>query len=134
MGRHRGDAGDRLGCRQSAAELTAEQIHQLGLQGVARIRAEREKVKTQLGFQDELQALFTSLENDPRNYFTNGKKLLVAYQELEKKIDSKLPLEFDVFPAHDDEVREIEPYRAQRAAGPPTSWGHLTARGRASAM
>jgi uncharacterized protein (DUF885 family) len=47
-GRHRGEAGDRLGCRQSAAELTAEQFHQLGLQEVARLRAEGKKVSPRL--------------------------------------------------------------------------------------
>src|SRR5262245_61737949 len=49
-------------------DMAPERIHELGLQEVARIRAEMIAVKEQVGFQGDLDAFFRYLETDPRFY------------------------------------------------------------------
>ena len=50
----------------TTTDLTAEQIHAIGLKEVARIRAEMEKVKDQAGFKGTLPEFFTYLRTDPK--------------------------------------------------------------------
>jgi uncharacterized protein (DUF885 family) len=97
--------------------MTAEEIHQLGLSEVARILDEMDRVRQQVGFKGDLQAFFDFLENDPQFYFTRGADLIEGYQVLKRRIDAALPKLFSVFPKADYEVREVEAFRAESAAG-----------------
>ena len=111
--------------------MTAEEIHQLGLSEVARILGEMDKVRQQVGFKGDLQAFFNFLETDPQFYFTNGADLLQGYRDLKLRIDAALPKLFSVFPKADYEVRPVEAFRAQSAAGgvvPAAVGGRLAAR------
>ncbi|MGB5103171.1 MAG: DUF885 domain-containing protein, partial [Steroidobacteraceae bacterium] len=101
----------------TTTNMTAEEIHQLGLGEVARILGEMDRVTEQVGFEGDREAFFTFLETDPRFYFTNGADLLRGYHELKVRIDAALPKLFSVFPKADYEVREVEAFRAQSAAG-----------------
>jgi len=97
--------------------LPAEDIHQLGLREVARIRGEMLAVKDQVGFKGDLDAFFKFLEEDPRFYFTNDRDLLSAYQEVKTRIDALLPKMFSDFPKADYEIRPVEAFRAASSAG-----------------
>jgi uncharacterized protein (DUF885 family) len=101
----------------TTTELTPDAIHELGLKEVARIRGEMEQVKTQVGFKGELAAFFKFLQEDPRFYYDNADALIQGYRDLKKTIDAKLPKLFSDFPKADYEVRAVEPFRAQSAAG-----------------
>jgi uncharacterized protein (DUF885 family) len=107
--------------------MSAEEIHRLGLSEVARIRAEMDGVRQQVGFKGDLPAFFEFLETDPRFYFTRGADLLEGYRALKTRIDAALPKLFSVFPKADYEVREVEAFRAESAAGgsyqPPSADG-----------
>jgi uncharacterized protein (DUF885 family) len=96
---------------------SADEIHALGLSEVARIRGEMEAVKRQVGFQGDLDAFFTFLEEDPRFYFTNEAELLGAYRDVKRRIDALLPKLFSDFPKADYEIRPVEAFRAASAAG-----------------
>ena len=98
-------------------DLPPEQIHQLGLQEVARIRAEMLGVKQQVGFPGDLDAFFKYLEDDPRFYFSSEQELLDAYRDVKRRIDALLPKMFSDFPKADYEIRPVEPFRAASAAG-----------------
>ena len=102
---------------QTTTSLGTEEIHRLGLAEVARIRGEMEQVKRQVGFQGDLPAFFKHLEDDPANTFASPAQVLAAYAALKAEINARLPKLFDVFPKSDYEVREVEAYRAQSAAG-----------------
>ena len=52
-------------------DLTAEQIHQIGLDEVARIKGEMQAIMKQVGFQGDLPAFFKHLRTDPKNFFPN---------------------------------------------------------------
>ena len=97
--------------------LTPEEIHKVGLGEVARILGEMDQVRRTVGFEGDLEAFFTHLETDPQFYFTKGEDLLAGYRELKVRIDAALPKVFSVFPKADYELREVEAFRAQSAAG-----------------
>jgi uncharacterized protein (DUF885 family) len=97
--------------------MTADEIHALGLSEVARILGLMDQVRQAVGFSGDLEAFFTFLETDPQFYFTRGEDLLAGYRELKLRIDAALPKLFSVFPRADYEVREVEAFRAQAAAG-----------------
>ena len=98
-------------------DLPPDQIHQIGLDEVARIRAEMIAVKEQVGFQGDLDAFFRHLEDDPQFYFDNEQQLLEAYRAVKRRIDALLPKLFADFPKADYEIRPVEAFRAASAAG-----------------
>jgi uncharacterized protein (DUF885 family) len=63
----------------------------------------------------------------PQFYYDNGDALIQGFRDLQKNIDAKLPKLFKDFPKADYEVRAVEPFRAQSAAGgfyqPPSADG-----------
>ena len=98
-------------------DVAPERIHELGLQEVARIRAEMLAVKQQVGFNGDLDAFFGFLEEDPRFYFGSEQELLDAYRDVKRRIDALLPKLFADFPKADYEIRPVEEFRAASAAG-----------------
>jgi len=101
----------------TTTSMTPEEIHELGLREVARILAEMDKVRQKVEFKGDLPAFFTYLRDDPQFYYTRGEDLVAGYRQVKKRIDAQLPQLFSVFPHADYEVRAVEPYRAQSAAG-----------------
>lgn len=97
--------------------LTPDQIHEIGLKEVARILGEMEAVRQQVGFEGDLKAFFKYLQDDPKFYFTKPADLLAGYRALQKKINGLTPKLFDIAPKADYEVREVEAFRAESAAG-----------------
>ncbi len=71
----------------TTTDLTAEQIHQIGLKEVARIRAEMEKVKAEVGFKGTLAEFFEYLRTDPKFFYKTPEELFTAYEAISKRID-----------------------------------------------
>ena len=82
----------------TTTNLTSDEIHNLGLSEVKRIRAEMERVKESTGFKGSLAEFFTFLRTDPRFYHTDRESLLVAYRDIAKRIDPELPRLFGTLP------------------------------------
>ncbi|MGW8368680.1 MAG: DUF885 domain-containing protein, partial [Gammaproteobacteria bacterium] len=97
--------------------MSAREIHELGLAEVARIRAEMEQVRDEVGFEGDLAAFFAFLKNDDAFYYDDADQLLDGYRELKQRIDALLPALFSDFPKADYEIREVEAFRAQSSAG-----------------
>jgi len=97
--------------------MNAREIHELGLAEVARIRAEMEQVRDEVGFEGDLAAFFAFLKNDDAFYYDDADQLLDGYRELKQRIDALLPALFSDFPKADYEIREVEAFRAQSSAG-----------------
>src|SRR3546814_302676 len=55
--------------RNTSTDMTAEQVHELGLSEVKRLRGELEKVQAQIGFEGDLQAFFKHMQDDPARLF-----------------------------------------------------------------
>ncbi len=101
----------------TTTHLTADEIHQIGLAEVARIRGEMEQVRQQVGFSGDLHQFFRSLQADPRFFEPSAAKLLDDFRALKKRIDTLLPSMFSEFPKADYQVRAVEAFRARSAAG-----------------
>ncbi len=96
-----------LAAYYTTTSLTPAQIHAIGLEEVARIRAEMEKIKAQVGFQGDLQAFFTHLRTDPKFFHRTPDELLQAYGALAKRIDPELVKVFHTIPRLPYGVRPI---------------------------
>ena len=103
--------------------LTAEQIHATGLAEVARLRAEMEAIRNEVGFKGDLPAFFAELrdnKDNPRYYYPNtdeGRQAYIADATAAiEKIKTVLPKYFGILPKADLVVRRVEPFREQPGA------------------
>ncbi|MFZ5637132.1 MAG: DUF885 domain-containing protein [Pseudomonadota bacterium] len=104
--------------RQSTTtDLTPAQIHQIGLDEVARIHGEIRKVMQQVGFKGTLQDFFKYMREDKRFEYPSEEALLKHYRSLEEKINRRIPEQFSLMPKAGFEIRPVEAYRAKSAAG-----------------
>ncbi|MFC4161049.1 DUF885 domain-containing protein [Chitinimonas lacunae] len=101
----------------TTTDLSPAQIHRLGLDEVARLRAEMEKVRQRVGFQGDLHQFFDHLKTDPRYYYRRGDEVIAGYQALKARINARLPQLFATLPKQDYVIREVEAFRAASAAG-----------------
>lgn len=81
---------DFLAASFTTTDLSADAIHAIGLKEVARIRAEMEKVKAEVGFKGTLAEFFDHLRTDPRFFHKTPEELFTAYQAISKRIDPEL--------------------------------------------
>ncbi len=104
----------------TTTELTADQIHQIGLNEVARIQREMEAVKAQIGFTGSLQDFFALLKTDPRFQYPNtaeGKEqYLTDARAFVAQVMDVAPQWFSTLPKAALEVRAVEPFREATAA------------------
>ena len=96
--------------RSTTTDLTAEQIHALGLREVARIRAAMEQVIIDSGFDGDFDAFTEFLRRDPQFYFTNKEDLMREYRDIAKRADAELPALFGVLPRLPYGVKMIPSY------------------------
>ena len=96
--------------RSTTTDLTAEQIHALGLREVARIRAAMEQVISDSGFEGDFDAFTEFLRRDPQFYFTNKEDLMREYRDIAKRADAELPALFGVLPRLPYGVKMIPSY------------------------
>ena len=96
---------------------TPEEINKIGLQQVAMLRAEMEKVKTQLGFKGSLEEFLTSLKTDKKAMpYKTPEEVIAAFNGILKKIEPKLPSMFTKFPKTPFEIRRTEKFREASAS------------------
>ena len=100
--------------------MTADEVHDYGLQEVARILAEMETIKKDVGFEGTLQEFFTFLREDPQFFFPDtdeGREgYLAAAREHLAFIEARLPDYFGILPRGSLEVKRVEPFREQPGA------------------
>jgi uncharacterized protein (DUF885 family) len=82
----------------TTTQMSADQIHQTGLQEVARIRAEMQQVIEQLKFEGDINQFIDFLRTDPQFYAKSADELLKHASYFAKKIDAKLPQLFYKLP------------------------------------
>ncbi len=101
----------------TTTDLTPAQIHQIGLDEVKRIHGQIEGVMKQVGFKGSMKEFFAFMQNDPRFSFKDEPALLAYYRGLEAKINQRVPEQFTLIPKAPFEIRPVEAFRAQSAAG-----------------
>jgi uncharacterized protein (DUF885 family) len=108
---------DHLVRASTTTDLTAEEIHAIGLAEVARIHREMEGVMREVGFGGTLQEFFRHLQTDPRFRYTSREEMLADYRDAQARIDASTDRLFDVRPKADYEIRPVEEFREQSASG-----------------
>ncbi len=108
---------------QTTTSLTANEVHEIGLTEVARLRDEMQSVKDAFGFEGTLPEFFTYLretKEDDRLYYPNDDEgrqgYIVDATAAIDKIKAELPNYFGILPKADLEVKRVEPFREQDGA------------------
>jgi uncharacterized protein (DUF885 family) len=83
---------------RTTTSLTPQQIHELGLSEVKRIRAEMDKVIQQSGFKGDFNAFLKFLRTDPQFYYTSADELVRGYRDICKRADPELARLFGKLP------------------------------------
>ncbi|MBI1339822.1 DUF885 family protein [bacterium] len=103
--------------QQTTTDLTADQIHELGLAEVARIHAEMEAIKQKVGFEGSLPEFFDAMRADKRFLLPNtdaGRAEYIAIAEgYIGAMKAKLPELFGRLPKADVVVRRVESFREE---------------------
>ena len=79
-------------------DLTPDQVHEIGLKEVARIRREMDEVIREVEFEGDFDAFLQFLCTDPRFYPETPEQLLKEASYIAKKMDGKLPALFKTLP------------------------------------
>ncbi len=101
----------------TTTDMTADEIHELGVAEVARIRGGMETIKREVGFEGDLQEFFDFVRDDSQFYKPNtdeGRQAFIA--EVEEKlafINERLPEYFGTLPKADLVVKRVESYREE---------------------
>jgi len=108
---------------QTTTALTSDEIHEIGLAEVARLRAEMEEIQADFGFEGSLQDFFAFLrdtKDDERLYYPNTDEGRQGYiDDATAAIDgikAVLPDYFGILPKADMVVKRVEPFREQDGA------------------
>ena len=96
----------------TTTDLTPEEIHQIGLDEVARIRKEMSIVINSSDFDGEFDEFLNFLRTDPRFYYDTEEELLDGYRVICKKADAQLPKFFGRLPRLPYGVKAIPDYQA----------------------
>jgi uncharacterized protein (DUF885 family) len=104
----------------TTTQLSAGQIHQLGLDQVARIRREMAALKDELGFRGSLQDFFSDVQCNPEFYYpqtaAGRQRYLDDLREIISRIAPRLPELVTVLPQDELQVKVVERHR-ERTAG-----------------
>jgi len=97
---------------QTTTDLTPQQIHEIGLSEVKRIRAEMDKVIAEAHFHGTFHEFTEFLRNDARFYYDNAEDLVNGYRVIDKRIDPELTREFGKLPRLTYGVAPIPDFKA----------------------
>jgi uncharacterized protein (DUF885 family) len=101
----------------TTTDLSPLEIHQIGLDEVARIHDEMRVTMAEVGFDGTLSDFFEYLNTEPEFYFGSAEELLAAHEALRERADAAAPILFKKIPKAGYEIRAVEAYRERSAAG-----------------
>jgi uncharacterized protein (DUF885 family) len=94
----------------TTTSMTPQQIHELGISEVKRIRGEMDKLIEQTGFKGSFADFCEFLRTDPRFYYTNADSLVSAYRDIVKRADPQLAHLFGKLPRLPYGVKVVPSY------------------------
>jgi uncharacterized protein (DUF885 family) len=83
----------------TTTSLTPQEIHNIGLSEVARIKAEMEEVIQEVNWQGTFKGFLDDLRSNPKFYYETSEELFEAYLATSKRIDPELVSLFKVLPS-----------------------------------
>lgn len=103
--------------KYTTTDMTADEIHELGLQEVARILSEMEKVKQQVGFKGDLKSFFNHVrERKDLMPYSQPQEIIDNFNAIHDKMKPQINQLFDVKPKTPFEVRRTEAFREASAS------------------
>ncbi|HET7131390.1 MAG TPA: DUF885 domain-containing protein, partial [Gammaproteobacteria bacterium] len=100
---------------ETTTEMTADEIHALGLREVERIKGEMDAIRRQVGFDGTLREFFEFVRTDPRFHFPNtdaGREAYLAEARADiAAMKELLPQFFGLLPKADLVVKRVEAFR-----------------------
>lgn len=101
----------------TTTRMTADEIHQLGLSEVARIRMEMENIKQEVGFEGDLNQFFDHIRSSPEQLaFTDPQEVIDNFNAIKGRILANVEQVFELQPKADFEVRRTEAFREASAS------------------
>jgi len=94
----------------TTTDLTAQEIHDIGIKEVGRIKLEMKEVIANSEFEGSFDEFLTFLRTDPQFYFETEDELLDAYRAICKRADAQLPRFFGRLPRLTYGVKAIPDY------------------------
>ncbi|PIV48496.1 MAG: DUF885 domain-containing protein [Flavobacteriaceae bacterium CG02_land_8_20_14_3_00_34_13] len=103
--------------KYTTTDMSAEEIHELGLSEVARILSEMEKVKEQVGYKGEIKSFFDYVRNKKELMpFTDAQQIIDNFNAIHERMKPQLEKLFDKTPKTAFEVRQTEAFRENSAS------------------
>ena len=102
---------------RTTTDLTPDEIHQIGLDEVARIHKEMHGVMEEVGFDGDLKEFFEFVNTDDQFFYDEAEELIQGYRDMSDHIAELTKQLFDVMPKTSFEVRRVEPFREASASG-----------------
>ena len=101
----------------TTTNMTASEIHEIGLKEVARISAEMEAVKKQVGFKGDLKGFFNEVRNKKELMpFKDPQEVIDNFNDIHKRMMPKVNALFSKQPTTPFEVRRTEAFREASAS------------------
>ena len=101
----------------TTTNLTPDEIHELGLKEVARLHAEMEKIKTQVGFKGTLMAFFEEVRNKKElKPFKKPEEVIANFESIYARIKPNVDKLFSLQPKTKFEIRRTEAFREKTAS------------------
>jgi uncharacterized protein (DUF885 family) len=97
---------------QTTTTRTPQEIHDLGLSEVKRIRSQMDSLIRSTGFTGDFAAFANMLRTDPKFFYTDSTALVRGYRDITKRIDPELPKLFGRLPRLTYGVSTIPSYAA----------------------
>ena len=107
----------RLIRKNTTLPMTADEIHNLGLSEVARIRGEMDEIRRRTNFNGTLAQFFEFLRTDPRFEPASREALRDGYYAIGRRVDARIREIFSTIPRSRLEIREVEAFRERTEAG-----------------
>ncbi|RYH75903.1 DUF885 domain-containing protein [Flavobacteriaceae bacterium 144Ye] len=89
---------NRINFYTTSTQYTADDIHNIGLKEVARIKAEMEQIIKELNFEGSFADFFHFLRTDKQFYAETPEEILMIARDMAKRIDAQLPRYFKTLP------------------------------------
>jgi uncharacterized protein (DUF885 family) len=97
--------------------LKADEIHNLGLSEVGRIKSGMEAIRKEVGFKGTLPEFFEHLRSDPKFKLASRDALTQGYYDIGKIVDAKISTQFKYLPKAPLEIKPYEEFREKYEAG-----------------
>ncbi|AOL25024.1 Uncharacterized conserved protein, DUF885 family [Erythrobacter litoralis] len=99
----------------TTTDLSADEIHEIGLRQVERIHGEMRAIMDQVGFEGSLQDFFEYTRSDERFYYDTREAYLADAQARLDALEAKLPQYFGRLPQADMIIKPVEAFREKSA-------------------